>query len=215
MRHWWGRGRHESQRRLRLIERAKKFCRAIAFRDWMVQMTCIVGISEKGKVYIGADSIASNGYTKEITSSPKVFKVGAFIIGYADSFRMGQIIQHHLDVRQQQSGEDDLRYMVVAFIEAVRKCLKDFGYTTINNNNESGGSFLVGYRSMLYEVYSDFQVNSDIRHFAAMGAGRDFALGALKATEHLKPRKRIEMALTVAGELSALVAPPFFIEEIS
>jgi len=29
-------------------------------------MTCIVGVAKNGKVYIGADSLGSNGFTKEI-----------------------------------------------------------------------------------------------------------------------------------------------------
>jgi ATP-dependent protease HslVU (ClpYQ) peptidase subunit len=178
-------------------------------------MTCIVGIAANKKVYIGGDSIASNGYSKGITALPKVFRVGAFLIGYTDSFRMGQILQYHLDIRQQQNEEDDLRYLVVGFIEAVRKSLKEFGYTTVNNNNEHGGTFLVGYRGRLYEVNGDFQINPDVNQFAAIGAGCQYALGALKASEHLKPRKRIEKALTVASELSAYVIPPFLIEELS
>jgi len=44
-------------------------------------MTCIVGVAKGGKVYIGADSLGSNGFTKEIRKECKVFKSGEFLVG--------------------------------------------------------------------------------------------------------------------------------------
>lgn len=155
-------------------------------------MTCIVGMSYEGKVYIGGDSMASDGYSKQATALRKVFRVGEFLIGYTSSFRMGQILQYHLEVRHQQDGETDERYMVVAFIEGVRQCLKDKGYAKVDSNMESGGQFLVGYRGHIYEVASDFQVNHWTSGIAACGAGQDYALGAMFALDRLPPRAYLE-----------------------
>ena len=43
-------------------------------------MTCIVGFVDKKNdcVYIGADSLGSNGYTKSVQSQPKVFRNDTF-----------------------------------------------------------------------------------------------------------------------------------------
>lgn len=175
-------------------------------------MTCIAGIAQGGKVYMGADSMASNGQYRHITALRKVFQVGEFLIGYTSSFRMGQILQYQLVVRQQQDGETDERYMVVAFVEAVRDCLKVKGYAAVNSNTETGGDFLVGYRGCLYSVYSDFQVNHFTSGLGVCGAGDEYALAALVALHDWLPEDRIRRALEISAELSAMVAAPFHIE---
>jgi ATP-dependent protease HslVU (ClpYQ) peptidase subunit len=177
-------------------------------------MTCIIGIAEKGKVYIGGDSMSSNGPNREATALRKVFRTGQFLIGYTTSFRMGQILQYHLIVPPQPEDMSDERYMVVEFIEAVRTCLKVKGYAAVNNNQESGGTFLVGYKSGLYGVYSDFQVNHCLSNVAACGAGEEYALGALTALDRLTPKKRIRRALQIVSQLSNYVCEPFYVETL-
>jgi ATP-dependent protease HslVU (ClpYQ) peptidase subunit len=178
-------------------------------------MTCVVGVAKDGIVYMGADSIATDGWRRGISALDKIFKVGGrFLIGYCGSFRMGQILRYHLDVRQQKDAETDECYMVTAFVEAVRACLKDKGFTHIENNTETGGSFLVGYRGCLYVVDEDFQVNRPLEGVAAIGAGADYALGALVALRRTEPKRRIANALYTAEELSTLVAEPFRLEQL-
>lgn len=177
-------------------------------------MTCIAGIAQGGKVYMGADSISSDGYNRHISGLRKVFRVGAFLIGYTTSFRMGQILQYHLDVRQQQDGESDERYMVVAFVEAARECLKAKGYSTVDMNTESGGEFLVGYRGTLYRAGYDFHIDHYQSGLGVCGAGEQYALAALLALHDWQPEARIRRALEISAELSALVSPPFQIETL-
>ena len=38
------------------------------------KLTCIVGMVHKGKVYIGADSLGSNGFTQSVRKESKVLK---------------------------------------------------------------------------------------------------------------------------------------------
>ena len=175
-------------------------------------MTCIIGIAHEGKVYIGGDSMASNGWNRHSTALRKVFRVGEFLIGYTTSFRMGQILQYHLSVPHQQDGISDERYMVVDFVEAVRTCLKEKGYAKVSNNQEEGGSFLVGYKGVLYQVDSDFQVNHYLNGMAACGSGESYALGALLALENLSPKKRILKSLEISAQLAATVCEPFYVE---
>lgn len=52
-------------------------------------MTCIVGIVDNGKVYMGADSLGVGGLSKRVRKDPKLFRVGEFVFGYTSSFRMG------------------------------------------------------------------------------------------------------------------------------
>lgn len=176
-------------------------------------MTCILGLCEDGKVYIGADSASVAGLEVRETKLPKVFQVGRFIIGYTDSFRMGQILRHHLEVRP-QGEESDMEYMVRAFAETVRKALKEHGYAHVEHNEEKGGTFLVGYKGHLYSMESDFQVNEMADGMDACGCGRYYALGALRAVTEGTPSERLSLAMKVASYFSGGVRPPFKIESI-
>jgi len=177
-------------------------------------MTCIVGLEQNEYVYIGADSMSSNGWDREITMLSKVFKVQGFIIGYTSSFRMGQILQYHLDIREQSQTESDGEYMVVAFIGAVRAALKSEGYTKVSDNEETGGRFLVGYKGKLWRVDSDFQINRSAAGFSAVGCGKDSALGAMHALPDMPPKKRIRRCLEISAECTSGVCAPFHVERL-
>ena len=172
-------------------------------------MTCIVGLVEDGKVYIGADSCSVDGWETRVLRVAKVFRLGEFIIGYTTSFRMGQILQHHLSIEPKQENEPDEAYLVRVFIEAARKCLKDFGFTTVDKNVESGGVFLVGYRQRLYRVSSDFQITEFEERLDAVGRGREYALGAMLALRDVTPVDRIQQALSITGHLCGVVMGPY------
>jgi ATP-dependent protease HslVU (ClpYQ) peptidase subunit len=173
-------------------------------------MTCIIGLRENGQVYMGADSCASNGWEGRVTTFPKMFRIGKFLIGSTGSVRMGQILQYHLEIPAQDS-ETDHEYLVRVFVEAVRSALKGYGYAKIENNQEAGGSFLVGYRSNLYRFDGDFQINAFSDKMDAVGAGREYALGAMLALAELEPEERIKRSLEIASHFSSHVEKPFFV----
>ena len=175
-------------------------------------MTCIIGLAEGRKVWIGGDSVVTSGWTARATASPKVFRIPPFVLGCQGSVRMAQILKYHLNVPEQE-GKDDYGHMIMVFTEVVREAFKEKGFTRIEDNREEGGTFLVGYRGALYKVQSDFQVGSYVDGLAAAGCGEEFALGAMKAVENLPPRERIERSLEIAAYFSGGVRPPFVILE--
>lgn len=176
-------------------------------------MTAIVGIVEDGKVWIGGDSAGVGGLSMQIRSDPKVFKNGEFVIGYTSSFRMGQILEHHLSAPLPYEGESGMAYMVKRFIPAVKAQLRDHGFQRCSEGQDSGGTFLVGYRGELYEVEDDYQVARVQQRYHAVGCGRDLALGSLYTTNQfeMSPKERITTALSAAAEFSAGVRAPFTI----
>lgn len=173
-------------------------------------MTCIVGIEKAGQVWIGGDSASLSGLSKRIREDSKVFKVGDVLFGFTTSFRVGQLLRFSLTIPPQKV-EDDYQYLCTDFIDAVRKCLKNGGFTHIKDNQEIGGTFLLGYKGRLYTVDSDFQVGKVTIGFDACGCGEDYALGSLYTTKDLKfnPEERLIKALKAAAQFSAGVAPPF------
>lgn len=177
-------------------------------------MTCVVGLVQQGRVYMGVDSAAVQGWTRRASRVSKVFRRGPFLIGYTTSFRMGQLLEHHLVVKPQAEGQSDMAFMVTQFIEAVRVLLKEKGFTKVESNTEKGGQFLVGYKKQLYSVDSDFQVGHQSEPFDAVGSGAEFALGAMKALEKTAPQRRIRRALEIAAHFNMGVCAPFSIKTI-
>jgi ATP-dependent protease HslVU (ClpYQ) peptidase subunit len=173
-------------------------------------MTAIIGLAENGVVYIGGDSCAGDDWTARSVKHSKVFKMGNFLIGYTDSFRMGQLLEHNLHVTP-QGGESDVAYMVKVFAEAVRTCLKNGGYAEVEKSQESGGEFLVGYHGKIYLFQSDFSVLEYIDNFVAVGHGFLQALAVMQALADVSPKERIKRALEITACISQYVQPPFHI----
>lgn len=170
-------------------------------------MTCIVGLVDKGDVYIGGDSAGTSNYSISIRADEKVFCNGPFIMGFTTSFRMGQLLRYKFSPPAQTIHQNDMEYMVTSFVDTARKCFSDNGFG--DKDATSGGIFLVGYKNQLYTIHSDYQVKLTLEQFDAVGSGSDLALGALYSTKNMKPQARIDIALKAASHFNAGVAPPF------
>lgn len=173
-------------------------------------MTCIVGLAYKGTVYMGGDSAAVSTLSINIRTDEKVFLNGPFIMGFTDSYRMGQLLQYKFNPPKQTANQDDMKYLVTDFVDSMRKCFTDNGFGSASE----GGNFLLGYNGKLYTIYGDFQVGVSKAEFNAVGCGADLALGAMYVLKG-KPEDRIYKALEAAAAYSAGVAPPFTILKLS
>jgi hypothetical protein len=174
-------------------------------------VTCIVGVEQGGKVYLGADSIAIEDYQAFSILDPKVFAVGEFVIGFCSSLRVGQLIRYGLQAPSHPKGKGDMDYLVMDFMDALRALLRDKGVLKKENDEETfDGKLLLGYRGHLYYVDEDFQVGRVKEGYCSIGAGSDVALGSLFSTEHISdPHERMTIALNACVRWNAGVRPPF------
>lgn len=182
-------------------------------------MTCIVGLERDGDVWIGGDSAGVSGLDVNVRSDEKVFfvenKQQKMLMGFTSSFRMGQLLRYGLTLPKQHKGVDDDKYLIIDFIDAVRDLYKDKGYLTKENEEESGGTFLLGYKNKLYFVDSDFQVGKPAEKYDAVGCGKFYALGVLhvltKNCPDLDPEIILKRALDAAATHSGGVLAPYTI----
>lgn len=177
-------------------------------------MTCIVGLVEDGKVYIGGDSAGTAGWSLTIRKDAKVFRNGDFLIGGTSSFRMLQLLRYAFLPPAYDESTDLERYMATKFVDAVRETFKAGGFAQKTSDQESGGHFLVGFRGRLFHIESDYQAGEAVCGYDAAGCGADIALGALFATPSMRPKKRLELALQAAEQHNAGVRGPFCIESL-
>jgi ATP-dependent protease HslVU (ClpYQ) peptidase subunit len=174
-------------------------------------MTCIAGVVARGAVHLGGDSIAIGGYAMDVRTTPKVWRRGWFVIGCAGSLRAADVLRYRFAPTPPPADPSfDLhRYMATDFVDALRDVLKAHGVLAVENNAEEvQAELLVGARGRLFTIDDDLQVGESEHAFAAIGCGRDLAMGALYATKGA-PRSRLTKALHAAESFSAGVRAPF------
>ena len=173
-------------------------------------MTCIVGLVQDGRVYMGGDSAGVSGLDMTVRADPKVFRNGHLIIGCTSSFRMRDLLQYGF-VPPEQTEPDMTRWMVRDVIPAMRACFKDGGFASKDAEKESGGTLLVGCHGRLFFVDGDYQVGIPQDGFMAVGCGDQVAHGSLFSTAGLPPEERVLIALRAAERFSAGVRAPFVV----
>lgn len=104
---------------------------------------------------MAGDSAGVGGLSLVTRSDKKVFvktdSIGnQFGFGFTYSFRMGQLLQYNMTVPPLPDPCNVHEYMVMTFIPAVRQCLKEGGFTRIENNTEQGGQFIVAVRGHIF-----------------------------------------------------------------
>lgn len=173
-------------------------------------MTCIVGYSDGKTVYLAGDSASVGGLDISRTLHPKVFKNGPYVMGYTTSFRMGQLLEFaKLPTPTKDDCSNLYKFMITKVVPAIRKIFKDGGYLKVHDQQEEGGTFLVGIKGQLFVIDDDFQVQQKPEHFSACGCGESIALGAMHATPNEAPKDRLRIALEAAEAYSAGVRAPF------
>lgn len=182
-------------------------------------MTCIIGVVDQGNVYIGGDSCASDDNTSRPVRSPKIFTLESasgdtMLIGYCESFRMGQILAHDIILPLHPKKQSNIQYLHRSVLPNIRTALRDGGQLTIENNVESSGEFLIGYRGQLFLFQDDLSILEPTDQMTSIGCGTECALGAMEAAIHLPAEERILLALTITAKHVPRVMPPFIIQHI-
>ena len=175
-------------------------------------MTCLVGIGDGERVWIGADSAGVEGTYLEVRADQKVFKNGDFLMAFCGSFRVRDIAQYAFNPPSQPTRMSEREFLVTKFLEDFRDVLYEHGARHSKNDVESmDGGCLVGYRGEVYAISEDFQIGTIADGYAALGCGAEVALGALHATQTSKmsPSRRVKLALEASERWSGGVRGPF------
>jgi 20S proteasome alpha/beta subunit len=184
-------------------------------------MTCVIGYVAKDGIYMGCDSQGTDDYLNKFhILEEKIFTKGEFIFGGAGCYRMIQLLKHSFTPPKKPSRMSVDKYICTLFIDALRKCLKEAGYSKIEDNTESAenGYFLVGYKNSLYTVYGNFQAERYKTPYCSIGCGGELANGAMDVllleTKIKKPEKILKRALLTASKFSAGVGKPFVVKKL-
>ena len=171
-------------------------------------MTAVTALVDNGKIFMGADSAGVDAHSLElgVRKDEKVFYNGSMLIGCTTSFRMIGLLKYSFYPPGHPEGMPAEEYMNRYFVESVRKCFSDFGFTS--------GDFIVGYKGNIYGIWNDFQVAVPVDPYLAVGGGSDLCLGSMYSTIGQPPETRIRTALEAAERFNAGVRAPFVIKSL-
>lgn len=175
-------------------------------------MTCIIGLVENKKIYLGSDSLTGSDREVCISGSSKVFKIDDFVIG-TSGYWSSNITSRYKFKPPTNHLSDDLEYMFTVFAPKLKKLLR----TQKCIEEDEFEQVLVGYKNKLYTFETTSQRCYVLSHqdgIAAIGSGQDFAIGAMHALKNLQPKQRILKSLEVTQQLNRDVRPPFHILEM-
>jgi ATP-dependent protease HslVU (ClpYQ) peptidase subunit len=174
-------------------------------------VTCIAGVVTKEGVLLAGDSLGSDGYAGKNYIAPKVFRLSSQVAaGFCGSYRMGQLIEHHLELPP--LGGDEQAWAIKTLIPQIRDLFTDGGFAHVKDNEETGGTWLLAVRRRLFLVQDDYSVLEARQPYNAVGCGEDFATGAMHALWKppvKNPRAFLRAALDAASAFSTGVAAPY------
>lgn len=167
-------------------------------------MTVIVGIADKGKVYIGGDRGHSDSHTLVSSSQPKIFEVGQYIIGYAGNTGIGQAIVHNFPFPAVKSS-NIYKHMTTVFIPQLRSFIIDNNIKLPESDDDNAG-FIVGVKGKIYEIdLSDYQCVEYTE--VAIGTGSSYAYGSIYNNNN-NPEERIRRGIEAAIHYSPSCSSP-------
>lgn len=183
-------------------------------------MSCVVGLVDEGKVWLGGDAAASDPNDELVVTytAPKVFRRGQLLLGCVESFRMRDLLEHQFDAPRFRANQDPDDYIFRIVLEEIRRTLVVGGFDLEEEVDDDddfmpSGAILLGFKGRLFTIDWDYHIGEVRDHFMAIGAGAPYALGSLHITHELadkfSPRLRVTNALRVAAHYCGTVRPPF------
>jgi len=181
-------------------------------------LTCIIGYLDAVNdcVWMGGDSLGSNGYTKAVQSQPKIFRNEIFknvVMGSTSTFRHIDLLKYAEELFAEADFYKgtvlDHKYMVTKFIPNLIKLFED-GIKS-EDSKDKGASFIIGAKNKLFEIQGDYSVLEPSDGYTSVGCGESIAMGSLYATKELDipiPDK-IKIALEAAEHIACGVQRPF------
>lgn len=162
-------------------------------------MTCIVAIASGGRVWMGADSLITQGDVVTSSKAPKVYEAGGALIGFAGALSHAQAFRRWASGRKLSAkGLRD-----GSLVDSARKFIR------ARFRDEYEAEHIVAIGGELFVFDCTLGMDEPAEQFAAIGSGAQFALGALFASSSARPALRIPTALEAAERFSGSVRRPW------
>ncbi len=169
-------------------------------------MTTIVGVQKDGYVILGADTQVTDGARKHNhVKMEKISKNNGYLIAGAGDSQPCDILQHVFapPIPTLADRKDLYHFMITKFIPAMRECLEENGYKPDPSDKDAGFNTLISFDGEIFDIGDDFSVVLNNDGIYGVGAGSQYAIGALYAGA------TVEKALEYAANNDIYTSGPF------
>ena len=174
-------------------------------------MTTLVGVQGYDFVVLAADSqITDNDQRIISTQTPKIVRVGKYILGVTGDSRPGDILIYNWKPPIYK-GSDPVEWMGKKIIPSIQLAFKENGYEM---DKEANFCYLLAFDSMLFSIGPDLSFNASEHGLFTAGSGGPYALGYLYSLKPgsykslLMARVVAERAVKIASVLDINTCPP-------
>lgn len=171
-------------------------------------MTCILGVVENGRTWIGSDSVVSDDNTRAPTLSPKLWRAGGYLVGVAGNGAWYAVVRR-LKWPAVASAGWPVAGLPQALVSAAGELGLDF---PAEKGTPLDGSMLVGGAGKLW--YADSDLSVDEYTMIGAGSGDEAARAVLEAVPRGRARARILRALSAVARVRFDVGPPFAVDVV-
>lgn len=168
-------------------------------------MTCIAVVRHENKIFMAGDRGASDDDTILILSTPKVWKLGPYLIGYAGTLD-GERVRYNFNPYVPDIKDID-KFMQTKFIKQLRQFYNDWW---VDTSKDADLGLIICVKGNIYEHNAvDMSLSKYTGDYLAMGSGAAYAYGYLNATEKIKDgKKRVMGAVSAAIKFSPSCVGP-------
>ncbi|NJL27614.1 MAG: hypothetical protein HC897_06800 [Thermoanaerobaculia bacterium] len=181
-------------------------------------MTLVVAVADEVRAVMGGDSGSTSPTTVGMVTlrNPKVFRAGSFVVGFALSWRFGQILQYHVDWPEPEPGCDLMRFAITEIGPRIRAAVVEHGFMAPQDDNtKRDAQAILAVGNQIFGINGRLEVAQLQEPYVAIGSGHPVAYGSLYATQALTGlslERRVEIALEAGCEYVAGLRRPFIIE---
>lgn len=152
-------------------------------------MTLILAATSPNHSFIASDQFASqDGYVHK--AQTKIVRLQDVLIGFAGSYSLQNCIAYHCNLTKQSSKESNEAYIFGKVYHTLRKCCYKYNLLSIDQGDLSiPGDMLLTYKGAIFHFQNCCNIVQVIGSVAAIGSGRDCALGAFKALENTDSKR--------------------------
>lgn len=159
-------------------------------------MTVVAAYNDGKRVWVGSDSMGTAG-SFQSESGPKLIKKAKYVVGYAISYRVANIIQECKDFPKSIETLKDLAEFRNVLKAEVQKDL-DSGLMTLE---DVAFELIIISPHGIFVIEDGYQIHKHSTRYYAIGGGQEVAAGAMCLAEQLniKNGKRIVEAAVKAA----------------
>lgn len=183
-------------------------------------MTCIIGVFDKEKdcVFIGADSLGSNGYSQALYKNKKVFKAKDnknILMAISGDYKLQNILsieENLIEEIKELKNEINFEHIVKYTVPKMMKSFDTYGCTKVKEGCKSiCGDIIFGYKNQLYIIEENGQVLEPEDDYVASGSGWACAIAVLSQNQNKDTVDRIKEGLEAAEKHGCGIKRPFYI----